>query len=191
MSWVLFWSSVYILGTDLAETFDIPKMSVRIDCTAQKLLPTLLAMLCRSRFLSNISRVCMTLTFSSVVAFWGAARLSIILKVLAPPLKLCCPSFHCAIRRRLLPKDFHEVFMNILGRYSFLTEELDNGSDFICPSIGSKDWVTKNLIQCISSKHIRLRTFWSHLENNIYLDQLASNYKKPADQERHCFPICL
>ena len=49
---------------------------------------------------------------------------------LSSTLKLCCPGFHCAIRRRLLPKGFHEVFMNFLGRYFFLTEVLDNRSDF-------------------------------------------------------------
>ena len=32
--------------------------------------------------------------------------------------------FHCVIRRRLLPKGFHGVFMNFLGRHSFLTEVL-------------------------------------------------------------------
>ena len=30
--------------------------------------------------------------------------------------------FHCAIRRGLLPKGFHKLFMNFLGRHSFLTE---------------------------------------------------------------------
>ena len=56
---------------------------------------------------------------------FGVARLSIILNAL----KLL-PIFHCAIRRRLLPKGFHEDFMNFLGMHSFLTEVLDNRSDF-------------------------------------------------------------
>ena len=56
---------------------------------------------------ATLNRVCTTLTFSSVVA-----------------------SFHCAIRRRLFPKGFHEGFMNFHGRHSFLTEELDDRSDF-------------------------------------------------------------
>ena len=43
-------------------------MSVRIDCTAPKLMPTSLAMLRRSRLLSHITRVCKNLTFSSAVA---------------------------------------------------------------------------------------------------------------------------
>ena len=46
-------------------------MYFRIDCTAPKLVPTLLAMLPRSHFLSHITRVCTTLTFSSVVASLG------------------------------------------------------------------------------------------------------------------------
>ena len=37
---VLFWSWVKIHSTHLAETFDILKMSVRIDCTAPKRMPT-------------------------------------------------------------------------------------------------------------------------------------------------------
>ena len=40
-----FWSSVNILGTHLAETLDIPKISVRIVCTAPKLMPTSLAVI--------------------------------------------------------------------------------------------------------------------------------------------------
>ena len=39
----------------------VPKMSVRIDSTAPKLMPTSLAMLRRSRLLSHITRVCTTL----------------------------------------------------------------------------------------------------------------------------------
>ena len=52
-------------------TFDIPKMSVRINCTAPKLMLTSLAMLRRSHLLSHITWVCTTLTFSSVVAYFG------------------------------------------------------------------------------------------------------------------------
>ena len=54
-----------------AEIFDIPKISVRIDCTAPKVMPTSLAILPRSRLLSHITRVCSTLTFSSGVASLG------------------------------------------------------------------------------------------------------------------------
>ena len=119
---------VNISGTHLAETFDIPKMSVWIDCTAPKLTPTSLPMLYRSRLLSNITRECTTLTFPSAVASLGRPdRPSS--STFSPPLKLCCPFFHCAIRR-LLPRSFHKVFMNFLGRHSFLTEVLDNHSDF-------------------------------------------------------------
>ena len=53
------------------QNFDIPKMSVMINCTASKGTPTSLAMLCKSRLLSHITRGCMTMTFSSVVASLG------------------------------------------------------------------------------------------------------------------------
>ena len=46
-------------------------MLVRIDGTAPKLMPTSLTMFRRSRLLSHITRVCMTLIFSSVVASLG------------------------------------------------------------------------------------------------------------------------
>ena len=46
---------------------------------------------------------------------FGAARLSIILNALSPPLKLCCPFLHCAIKRRLLSKSFHEVLEALLS----------------------------------------------------------------------------
>ena len=69
-----FWcDNVNIRGTHLAETFDIPKMSVRIDCTAPKVIPTSLALLHRSRLVFN---------------------------ALSPP--SAAHFFHCAIRR-LLP----------------------------------------------------------------------------------------
>ena len=101
-------------------------MSVRIDCTAPKHMPTLLTMLCSSRLLSHLTRVCTTVTFSSAVApLVRPDRPSS-----SSSFKLCCPFFHCAIRRRLLSKGFHEVFMNFLGRHSFLREVLDKCSDF-------------------------------------------------------------
>ena len=106
----------------LAKTFDIAYQSVRIDCTAQKLMPTSQATLLRSRLLSHISRVCTTLTFSSAVA-----SLTLSLPLLNSAAHF---SLHCAITTRLLPKGFHVVFMNFLGRHSFLTEVLDNHSDF-------------------------------------------------------------
>ena len=53
---------------------------------------------------------------------FGAARLSIILNALSLPRKHSCLLFHWTIRRRLLPKGFHEVFINFLGRHSFLIE---------------------------------------------------------------------
>ena len=87
-------------------------------------------MLRRSRFLSHITRACTTLTFSSVGAsLWRPDRSSSS-TLSFPPLKRCCLFIQCAIRRRLLPKGFHEVFMNFLGKHSFLTEVLDNRSDY-------------------------------------------------------------
>ena len=113
--------------THLAKTFDIPRMLVRIICTAPKLKPTLLAMLRRSCLLPNIFR--MTLTFLSVVASLGqpdppsSSTLSL-------PLLNSAAIFYCAISRGLFPKGFHELFMNFLGRHSFLEEVLDNRSFF-------------------------------------------------------------
>ena len=93
--------------THLIETFDIPKMSVRIDCSAPK-LPG-----------------CTTLIFSSKVL-----SLSVILNALfLPLLNSAAHFFHCAIRKKLLLKDAHEVFTNFLGSHSFLTKVLGNSSD--------------------------------------------------------------
>ena len=50
------------------KNFDRPKMSVRIDYTVPKLIPTSLVMLRRSHLLSHITGVCTALTFSSEVA---------------------------------------------------------------------------------------------------------------------------
>ena len=102
-----------------AQTFDIPKISVRIDCTAPKLMPTSLAICGRSRLLSHITRVFTTLIFLSAVA--SLRRLDhTSSSVLSFPLKLCSPCFQCAIRRRLLPMGFNEVSMIFLERHSFL-----------------------------------------------------------------------
>ena len=81
-------------------------------------MPTSLAMLLRSLLLSHITRVCSILLFSSV------ARPSFSLNALSPPLKLCCPFFHCAIRWRLLPKSFQEVFMISFRGIPFLKKFL-------------------------------------------------------------------
>ena len=53
------------------QTLDIPKMSVRIDCSAPKRMPTSLTMLHMSRLLSHITKVYTTMTFSSAVASLG------------------------------------------------------------------------------------------------------------------------
>ena len=75
-----------------------------------------------------MARLCTISTFSSVVDSLGrlfeAPRQFIIFGALPPPPKFSSPFLHCAIRRRLLPKGFHEVFMNFLGRHSFFTEVL-------------------------------------------------------------------
>ena len=55
----------------LAKTIDIPKMSVRFDCTAPKIMATSLPLLCMSRLLSHIIMVCTTMTFLSAVASLG------------------------------------------------------------------------------------------------------------------------
>ena len=97
-------------STHLAKTFDISKMSVRIDCTTQKLMPTSLAMLHRSCLLSHITRVCTTLTFSSAM---GVDRPSIILNALFPPLKLCCP-FLSLCHEETPSQGFPWIFMYFL-----------------------------------------------------------------------------
>ena len=120
--WVLFWSSVNIHGAHLAETFGIPKMLVRIDCTAP--------IDCIANFAHNQGVHDLDIFITDGI--FAAARASIIINTLSPPLKLCCQIFHCAIRRRLLPsvssKFFYDFFLG--GRHSFLTEVLDNRSDF-------------------------------------------------------------
>ena len=72
----------------------------------------------------------MTLTFSSAVASlgWPDRQSSSMLSL--PLLNSAAHFFTCAIRRRLVPKGFHENSIDFLGRYSFLTEVLDNRSDF-------------------------------------------------------------
>ena len=105
----------------LVETFDIPKMSVRIDCYVH--------------FANYTSQVSPPITHNQGVhdldifisgGIFGAARPSIIFNA-TPTLLNSAAHF---VRRRLLPKGFHEVFMNFLGRHCFLTEVLDNRSDF-------------------------------------------------------------
>ena len=53
---------------------------------------------------------------------FGAVRPFIILNALSPTLKFCSPLFHRAIRRKLIPKCFHEVFVNFLGSHFLLTK---------------------------------------------------------------------
>ena len=86
-----------IISQHLAKIFDIQKMSDRIDWLYYPKTPWVSP-------LSHITRVCTTLTISSVGASLGRPN---------------HPS-----------KGFHEVFMNLLGRHSFLNEVLDNRSDF-------------------------------------------------------------
>ena len=107
-------------------------MSVWIDCTALKFMPTSLAMLCRSRLHITITHnqgvhdldICISAGAFGRPDLPSSSTLSL------PLLNSADYFFHCAIRRRLLPKGFHEVFMNFLGRHFFLTEVLDKRSDF-------------------------------------------------------------
>ena len=78
LSWVIFWSSVNNRSTHLAEVFDIPKMSDRIDCTAPKLMPNSLALLRMSRLFLHTTKMCTTLTFTSAVASLGRPDVSMI-----------------------------------------------------------------------------------------------------------------
>ena len=54
---------------------------------------------------------------------WGALTVHYLQCSPSPP-KFRSPFLHCAIRKRLLLKGFHEVFMNFLGRHSLLTRVL-------------------------------------------------------------------
>ena len=118
----ILWSSVNILGTHLAETLDIPKISVRIVCTAPKLMPTSLAILRKSHLLSHISRLCTISTYSSVVASLGRSDLSSSSIFFLPRLNSAAHFYSPCYRRRLIPKCFHEVFVNFLGSHSLLTK---------------------------------------------------------------------
>ena len=92
-----------------------------------KFVPTYLAMLRTSLLLSNITRACTTLTVSSAMAArFGRPDRPSSSTLSFPP----AAHFLLCYRRRILPKCFHEVFMIFLGRYFFLTEVIDNRSDF-------------------------------------------------------------
>ena len=91
-----------------AETFEIPKMSVRIGSVS----PIFLA-----NIASYASQVSPTIThnqgvhdldiFISGCIFYPQRSLS--------SLKLCYPFSHCAKRMILFPKGFNEIFMNFIG----------------------------------------------------------------------------
>ena len=87
-----------LAAPDLAKTFGIPKMSIKIDCTVPNLMPTSLAMLCKSHLLSHITRVCTTLTFSSAMASLGRPDRPSSSTFSLPPLKLCA-HFFTVLRR--------------------------------------------------------------------------------------------
>ena len=55
-------------------------------------------MLRRSRLLSHITRVCKILTFNQRWHFWGCQTVHQPQRS-PSPFKLCCPIYHCAIRR--------------------------------------------------------------------------------------------
>ena len=92
-------------------------------------MPTLLAMLRMSRLLSHITRVCTTLTFSSAVTSLGLPDGPSSSTLSLPLQSSAAHFFHCALGR-LLSEGFLEVFMNFLGRHSFLTEVL-NGAQWL------------------------------------------------------------
>ena len=97
--------------------------------------------------------------------------------------------FHCAIRRRLIPNCFHEVFVNFLGSHSLPTKIFYHRSHFNflhfaslthCPlsilsyksnqawanafySPDDFQWLNKDSVLWNALTCIRLRTFWSHL----------------------------
>ena len=54
----------------------------------------------------------------------------IILQALPPSPKFCSPFLHHAVKRRLIPKGFNEVIMNLLPRKALLTEVLYNWCNF-------------------------------------------------------------
>ena len=93
-------------------------------------MPVSLAIHPRSRLLSPLTRVYTTMTFSSAVAYLGNPDRPSSSTLSLPFLNSAVHFYHCAIGRRLLPKGFHEEFMNFLGSHSFLTKVLDNCSDF-------------------------------------------------------------
>ena len=80
-------------------------MSVRIDWTASKLMPTLLAISCMLRLLPYMTRLCTISTFLSVVASLGRQTVHHHQYSASPP-QFSSPFLQCAIRRRLLPKGF-------------------------------------------------------------------------------------
>ena len=106
--------------TNLKMTLHIPKMSVRIDWTDPELKPTSQAISRRFRLLSHMTRLCTISTVSSVVASFGCLDHSS-----SSVLSLQnSETYFFTLLRRLVPKGFHEIFMNFLGRHSLLTEIL-------------------------------------------------------------------
>ena len=99
-------------------------ISVRIICTAPKFMPTSLAIIRKSRLLSHIIRLCTISTFSSVVAALGRPGLSSSSMLSLPRLNSAAHFFHRVIRRRLILKCFHEVFVYFLRSHSLLTKIL-------------------------------------------------------------------
>jgi hypothetical protein len=84
-------------------------------------------MLCRSCHLWHMTRLCTASAVSSLVASFGRSS-SPMLSL--PLLNSSAHYFYSAIGRGLFPKCIHEVFMDFLGGHPFLTEVLNDGSDF-------------------------------------------------------------
>jgi hypothetical protein len=108
-SLVCFWSSVNPSSGNIWHAINII-----IAWTEPKLIPTSLAMLRRSLLLSHMTRSCTASKVSSLVASFGRPGRSSS-QMFSLPLLIQQPIFHSAIGKGLLPKCFHEVFMDFLG----------------------------------------------------------------------------
>ena len=100
-------------------------------------MPMCLAISCRL-LLSHMIRQCISSIFSPVVASLG--RLDHLLSSPLPPLLISTAHFfHLAVRRRLIPKGFNEVVMNVLKLMP------------MCLAISRRLLLSHMIRQCISS----------------------------------------
>ena len=92
-------------------------------------MPTSPAVLRKSCLLPHITRLCTISTFSSVVASLGRIDLSSS-SMLSLPCLNSEPIFSPCYKETLIPKCFHEVFVNFLGSHSLLTKIFYHHSHF-------------------------------------------------------------